>query len=647
MIKIQIMPQDIPNIPSTKIQFNKSKSFFEQAKKFVIDQDDKIDQNNLVFYYSEKQRVIYEKDTVNSIIGNDDKPEIELYLFKNILNNLPNINKQNIQDINNQSTTRELDAIVKEYEENIKLLNKRCNKLMQESDAVIEERNDYREKYEKLEKSLRNYQNQEKNKTSDNNQTNVENPEIYRLKIELETQNNEYSNLQQQYQTNQIQLEKTRQQLISYKQDKEKLDQKYLNLQSENENIKKLKDQQDTKIKRLQGEIEDLQKSINQYKETLQQNEQVKKDFSTTKQKLDNQIIENKTKDLMIQERNKKISQLEEKEKNLDSEIKNQKKEFQEYQQHNQELKKNSEILKQKLDQQNNRFEFLKYFRENNPFKQLNDNIITPIDQMFQAKTNPYEFTEQKNVNTNSCDSQVIALTIKSKEGMLKWLQFKSNATFDTFLQKEPAKTWKILKSINNVGQGSKSKCFLMQVQSENERVQTFQSQVFALKMIEGHEEIKIEKYALFLSFQIFVAQVLAENFQEQIKKLLPKFKFRFQFPQIFMIGDNFYIGQRLLNRSYVSFQQNLNESEIKLINAFSQFTYQFTQGALIVTNMKGGQMNGNEIVFYEPIIYTPEGIFSPEDYGQTAFDFVHLSLNKEKPHLNGQEFLKNLNYDF
>lgn len=34
----------------------------------------------------------------------------------------------------------------------------------------------------------------------------------------------------------------------------------------------------------------------------------------------------------------------------------------------------------------------MSYFIENNPFKQLNDLFITPIDAMYRKKLNPYEF---------------------------------------------------------------------------------------------------------------------------------------------------------------------------------------------------------------------------------------------------------------
>lgn len=46
------------------------------------------------------------------------------------------------------------------------------------------------------------------------------------------------------------------------------------------------------------------------------------------------------------------------------------------------------------LEKADNNLKFVSFFIENNPFKQLNDLFITPIDAMYQKKIKPYEFAK-------------------------------------------------------------------------------------------------------------------------------------------------------------------------------------------------------------------------------------------------------------
>ncbi|CAD8181682.1 unnamed protein product [Paramecium pentaurelia] len=633
-IKIQIQPQNIPNLNSITFQFTQQESLLKQAIQFILDQNEEIDQQNIICYSKQKKRVIYEQETVDSIIDLDEKPEIELYLFNDILNRLASKQEQKIEIINQQSNN---DSKTQNTKIEMTALNKQIEELLQE-------RNEFREKCSLLEEKLRNLKKQQQEKPNfQNDLQNSTNLESYRLKLELEQSIKSTTQLKDIKQKQEKLLEELEKKL-NQKQDQLTQEiQKNTSLQQAN--INALRDQQilEGKFQNLREELkktnyqqEKLQKEVDQKSKILQDTQVILDQFKQSTHSKDELII---VRNNIISEKEKKINQLSEEIILLKKDKEKLQSDYTSLTVDNQE-----KLIKLKqLEKVDNNLKFISYFIENNPFKQLNDLFITPIDAMYRKKLNPYEFEKQQNANTNICDATVKKLSIESGQNVLQWLQFKSDKSINEFIKKNPQKMLKVLKSINKDGQGTKSKCFLMQIQQIYHNDKSLEKKVFALKIIDGHEGITKEEHAIFLAYQIIVAQVLAECFQQKITK--PPFKFEFQLPHLFTIGDNIYLGQELLNQDYKSFQQNVDNSIIKLFNAFSQFTSDFTSGALIVTNFKGGQLVGDKYILFEPIIHTPGGIFGPEDQGQIGFDLVLQSL-RENPELNGQEYLKGLNYN-
>ncbi|CAD8088413.1 unnamed protein product [Paramecium primaurelia] len=631
-IKIQIQPQNIPNLNSITFQFAQQESLLKQAIQFILDQNEEIDQQNIIFYSKQKKRVIYEQETVDSIIDLDEKPEIELYLFNDILNRLASKQEQKIEIINQQSNGDSKN-------QNTKIEMAALNKQIEE---LLQERNEFREKCSSLEEKLRNLKKQQQEKPNfQNDQQNTTNLESYRLKLEQSiksvTQLKDIKQKQEKF------LEELDKKLHQKQEQLTQEIQKNTSLQQAN--INALRDQQTLEGK-LQTLREELKKTIYQQEKLQKEVDQKSKSLQDTLVILDSFKQSTHSQEEKIIQRNNIISEKEKKINQLSEEIILLKKDKEKLQSDYSSLivDKQEKIIKLKLlEKVDNNLKFISYFIENNPFKQLNDLFITPIDAMYRKKLNPYEFEKQQNANTNICDATVKKLSIESEQNVLQWLQFKSDKSINEFIKKNPQKMLKVLKSINKDGQGTKSKCFLMQIQQIYHNDKSLEKKVFALKIIDGHEVITKEEHAIFLAYQIIVAQVLAECFQQKLTK--SPFKFEFQLPHLFTIGENIYLGQELLNQDYKSFQQNVDNSVIKLFNAFSQFTSDFTSGALIVTNFKGGQLVGNKYILFEPIIHTPGGIFGPEDQGQIGFDLVLQSL-RENPELNGQEYLKGLNYN-